>query len=193
MRLRDWRTVASDMLNSCATSLVAMPSTTRLEMIPTIASAETVQVPRRPMRRHPEHNRRLNENRADSDGTSVRQAARTNPPVPATPEHPAAPHVAAGWIGWHCWIGPRAQSYRLNSKMMSRTKRFWLMSGFVTTSLARFQQAVFLCRMDIHVRRMARKCCRNEGYCASKSFVHGTLSGEDSDMNVQATGIAFFG
>ena len=52
---------------------------------------------------------------------------------------------------------------------------------------------VFLCRMDIHVRRIARKYCWSDCYCTSKSFVHGTLSGEDSDMNVQATEIARIG
>ena len=69
---------------------------------------------------------------------------------------------------------------------------FWLVLGFVTTSLVRFQQAVFLCRMDIHVRRMAGKCGRSKRCHASKSFVDGTLSGEDSDMNVQAIKIATF-
>ena len=46
--------------------------------------------------------------------------------------------------------------------------------------------------MDIHVRRLAMQRCRSDGSCAAKSCISGTCSGNVSDMNVQATGIAGF-
>ena len=44
--------------------------------------------------------------------------------------------------------------------------------------------------MDIHVRRLAMQRRRSDGSCAAKSCISGTCSGNVSDMNVQATGIA---
>ncbi len=52
---------------------------------------------------------------------------------------------------------------------------------------ARLWREKFIRRMDIHVRRMAQKRLRSQLDCSSKICSGGTLSGEDSDMNVQAT------
>ena len=131
MRLRDWRTVASDMFNSFAISLEAMPSTTERQnacqvrvsnSLCTCDNARDVSCCNcrspvgsssgmgtgsitcciRPTAVEPPDALGDLEFRRNS----LRQAARTSLPVPATPEHPAATHAAAGWIGLHCWIGP---------------------------------------------------------------------------------------
>ena len=48
--------------------------------------------------------------------------------------------------------------------------------------------------MDIHVRRLARKRCRYRFLlCHTDRTRNGTLFGDISDMNVQATGIADYG